>query len=417
MRSSVLLAAGPGFSIDAVTCVDDHRGWSPAEVGTSYRVVLVRRGTFRRMANGRPAVADPTMAYLGLPGDEEHFAHPSGGDVCTSLSLSPALWHTLTCTDTPTGPLASPAAITPTGTLPNATAITPTGTLPSAITPTGTLASATAITPADTLTDATTVPVGTVPVGTVTTAFTSVAITDTPGDAAPKALKGPLCGPLAVTSSIALTGTPARSSADTSASALDATTVCTLTGAAADAGTGGGGVRPSRSTLYVDARLDLAHRRVLRAARDGDTAFELTESLLRLLSQALGPIATTPEAGGAAAAITGTAREAITAGHPAATGLLPLAALLNVSPYRLSRAFTRELGISLTHYRNRVRVGQALDRLEQGEASLATLAADLGFSDQAHLTRTIRRHLGHTPTAVRRLLPPPPGTATPSHSH
>jgi AraC-like DNA-binding protein len=78
--------------------------------------------------------------------------------------------------------------------------------------------------------------------------------------------------------------------------------------------------------------------------------------------------------------------------------------LLGVSPYRLSRAFTRELGVSLTRYRNRMRVARALDRLEQGELRLAALAADLGFADQAHLCRTMREHLGHTPTALRRLL-------------
>jgi AraC-like DNA-binding protein len=106
------------------------------------------------------------------------------------------------------------------------------------------------------------------------------------------------------------------------------------------------------------------------------------------------------------AAIADAAREAIAADHPAAGGLMSLAGLLAVSPYQLSRAFTRELGVSLTHYRNRVRVGRALDRLEGGEPSLAGLAADLGFADQAHLTRTIRRHVGHTPAALRRLLTP-----------
>jgi AraC-like DNA-binding protein len=98
------------------------------------------------------------------------------------------------------------------------------------------------------------------------------------------------------------------------------------------------------------------------------------------------------------------ARSVIGDGHPAAAGLIPLATLLNVSPYRLSRAFTRELGVSLTRYRNRVRVAHALDRLEAGEPSLADLAADLRFSDQAHLCRTMREHLGHTPTALRKLL-------------
>jgi AraC-like DNA-binding protein len=45
-----------------------------------------------------------------------------------------------------------------------------------------------------------------------------------------------------------------------------------------------------------------------------------------------------------------------------------------------------------------------MERLEQGEQSLARLAADLGFADQAHLTRTVREHLGHPPAALRRIL-------------
>ncbi|MEV0594871.1 helix-turn-helix domain-containing protein [Nonomuraea cavernae] len=267
MRSAVRLGAGQGFVIDAVTCADDHRGWSAAETSSGYRVVLVRQGRFRRMADGRPAMVDPTMAYLGVPGEEEHFAHPAGGDVCTSLCLSAELWRLL-----------------------------------------------------------------------------------------------------------------------------------------AGAETG-----PVRSTLYVDARLDLTHRRLLTAARGGDGAFELTEALLSLLSATLAQA--TPATGsrhasssGSTTAIVDAARESVVAGAPAAAGLLPLAESLAVSPYQLSRAFTRELGVSLTHYRNRVRVGQALDRLENGEPSLALLAADLGFADQAHLTRTIRRHVGHTPSALRRLL-------------
>ncbi|NUP21532.1 MAG: helix-turn-helix transcriptional regulator [Streptomyces sp.] len=114
-----------------------------------------------------------------------------------------------------------------------------------------------------------------------------------------------------------------------------------------------------------------------------------------------------PSSGRELPSLVDAAREVIAADHPAAGGLLSLAELLAVSPFQLSRAFTRELGISLTHYRNRVRVSRALERLESGEPSLATLAADLGFADQAHLTRTIRRHVGHTPTAVRRLLTSP----------
>jgi len=98
------------------------------------------------------------------------------------------------------------------------------------------------------------------------------------------------------------------------------------------------------------------------------------------------------------------ARAAIQADHPAAQALMPLAALLSISPFRLSRAFSNEMGVSLTRYRNHVRLKRVLDRLEEGEDNLAVLAADLQFADQAHLCRTVRQHLGHTPTALRRLL-------------
>ncbi|WP_406503227.1 helix-turn-helix domain-containing protein [Streptomyces sp. NBC_00212] len=114
------------------------------------------------------------------------------------------------------------------------------------------------------------------------------------------------------------------------------------------------------------------------------------------------------------------AREAITEAHPLSDTLLSLAKLLGASPYRLSRAFPRELGVTVTHYRQRVRIGRALDRLEAGENSLSTLAADLGYADQTHLTRTMRQHLGHTPTALRRLLrartvsDPTPGSELPT---
>jgi AraC-like DNA-binding protein len=70
--------------------------------------------------------------------------------------------------------------------------------------------------------------------------------------------------------------------------------------------------------------------------------------------------------------------------------------------------------VSLTRYRNRVRVSRALQRLEDGERNLAALAADLGFADQAHLCRTIRTHLDHTPTALRCLLGPRSSGHTPT---
>jgi AraC-like DNA-binding protein len=262
VHSSRDLALRPDFAARAVDCVDDHRDWSAAEHCTEYRLVLVRRGRFRRRSKGLAADVDPTVGYFSVPGDEEHFAHPAGGDVCTALSLSPKLWRLLF-----------------------------------------------------------------------------------------------------------------------------------------------GDTRLTTPTVYVDGALDLAHRRFLAAARTADVDYAMAEGLLVLFRTAAGQAADLPASGRRGdRTIVDQARAAIVANHPASTGLFPLADLLGVSPYRLSRAFPRQLGVSLTRYRNRVRVGRALDRLEAGEPSLALLAADLGFADQAHLTRTLREHTTHPPTTLRRLL-------------
>lgn len=294
VRSAVRLATGPEFTLRVVACQDDHRGWSAPEERIGHELVLVRRGRFRRRVRGEVADVDPTVGYLSAPGDEERFAHPSGGDLCTSICVGEGLW-------------------------------------------------------------------------------------------------------------------PAEGAS---------------------------------SVLYVDAQLDLAHRRLLAATRSGDVDYALVEQLLVLLSGVLDTVTATggaDDATGSSATAPGRpnpsdatgshprtatrsagrvpeanarnlaarARAAILDADPAAHGLLPLAAHLGVSPYRLSRVFTREMGVSLTRYRNRVRVGRALDRLEAGEPNLALLAAELGFADQAHLTRTVRAHVGRTPAALRRLLDPP----------
>ena len=278
--SSTELVVGRGFTVTDVQCGGHGRGWSGLESPGSFRLVLVRRGRFRRRVRSGVAELDRTVGYLGVPREEEHFAHPAGGDVCTSVGVAPALWRELV---------------------------------------------------------------------------------------------------------------------------------------------GEHGALP-RAAFYVDAGLELVHRRALRAAGDaaGDAHFAVAEQLTALVVGAVrqvvnGPLPGSGRSADADAAMVAAARAAILVGHPSADGLFPLAELLGVSPYRLSRAFPRTVGVSLTRFRNRVRVGRAVDRLAQGEPSLATLAADLGFADQAHLTRMVREHLGDTPTALRRLLAAAPVGATPAH--
>jgi AraC-like DNA-binding protein len=66
--------------------------------------------------------------------------------------------------------------------------------------------------------------------------------------------------------------------------------------------------------------------------------------------------------------------------------------------------FSQLTGSTVSQYRNRLRVSRALQRIADGEQDLAGLAADLGFTDHAHLTRTIRAATGHPPSACRLLL-------------
>ena len=257
MRTATPLLRHPDFGIAAVRCRDDHTGWSAPEPTRAYGLVLTRRGGFRRAGRGGPEFVDPTVAYLTVPGEEEHFAHPNGGDDCTSLHLSERLWREL---------------------------------------------------------------------------FAE---------------------------------------------------------------------RPVPAVVHVDARVDLAHRLLLRSAARADADFAAAERLVRLVGAATGPAV---DGAGRGRRLIERARAALHDGHPDAAGLIPLARALGVSPYRLSREFQALVGVPLTRYRNRLRVGRVLDRLEDGVDSLADLAAELGFADQAHLTRTVRAQVGHTPGELRRLL-------------
>lgn len=76
------------------------------------------------------------------------------------------------------------------------------------------------------------------------------------------------------------------------------------------------------------------------------------------------------------------------------------AAAAGVSPRTLQRLFAEHLGVSPAWVVRRWRIVEAADRAAAGEPVVwADLAADLGYSDQAHLVRDFRAHLGTTPAA------------------
>ncbi|WP_284619880.1 AraC family transcriptional regulator [Aquabacterium humicola] len=73
---------------------------------------------------------------------------------------------------------------------------------------------------------------------------------------------------------------------------------------------------------------------------------------------------------------------------------------MGIAPQSLSRGFHRAYGTSPKRYRLEMRALQALRRLPAWPGSLATLAAETGFADQAHLTRSLVALTGQTPTQL-----------------
>ena len=80
-----------------------------------------------------------------------------------------------------------------------------------------------------------------------------------------------------------------------------------------------------------------------------------------------------------------------------------LADELSLSPRQLERQFRAEVGVSAKTLARLIRFSEAHDRLlAQPEVPLAALAYDLGFADQAHLTRDFRALSHLTPGAFAR---------------
>lgn len=86
----------------------------------------------------------------------------------------------------------------------------------------------------------------------------------------------------------------------------------------------------------------------------------------------------------------------------AQNGLVPVnhvAALTGVSERQLQRKFEEQIGISPKRYAGITRMQHALRMLRKrpGNISLAGIACDAGFFDQAHLTREMKNLSGLTP--------------------
>jgi AraC-like DNA-binding protein len=83
------------------------------------------------------------------------------------------------------------------------------------------------------------------------------------------------------------------------------------------------------------------------------------------------------------------------------TPLRSVAAALGWSERTLRRRFVTELGIGPDRLRQLARVGRAREALHRPGASIAATAIDVGYCDQAHLTRDFARFCGYSPAEWR----------------
>ena len=84
--------------------------------------------------------------------------------------------------------------------------------------------------------------------------------------------------------------------------------------------------------------------------------------------------------------------------------LRAFAAQAGVHPVHFAATFRRFVGCSLGEYQRRRRFEDARQKIADRRMTLAEIAVDAGFADQAHLTRTFKRFSGMTPSAYRTFL-------------
>jgi AraC family transcriptional regulator len=80
-----------------------------------------------------------------------------------------------------------------------------------------------------------------------------------------------------------------------------------------------------------------------------------------------------------------------------------LAAVVGLSVSHFNVLFREAVGLSPHQYLIRRRIERAKDLLSEGKLSISQIAAESGFAHQSHLARHMRRMLGVTPMALRKL--------------
>ena len=78
-----------------------------------------------------------------------------------------------------------------------------------------------------------------------------------------------------------------------------------------------------------------------------------------------------------------------------------LASLCEMNPFRFSRCFKKETGVTFQEYLVRLRIREALRLLDNPNASITDIAFTVGFNDTSYFSRTFKKYMNHSPSEFR----------------
>jgi AraC-like DNA-binding protein len=159
-------------------------------------------------------------------------------------------------------------------------------------------------------------------------------------------------------------------------------------------------------THLIDSRLDLSHRLLVRAIRAGSEPWLVEFRAVEIIDRSLA---------GRAIPCRGRSRRVdhreliariveLLRDAPTPLSFSGLARDVGYSTVHLTRAFRETTGVTMSEFRQRIRMSRVLDQLEAGADDLATVAIENGFSDHSHMTRAMAARLDLPPSRVRNLL-------------
>ncbi|MGD1068087.1 MAG: AraC family transcriptional regulator [Vulcanimicrobiaceae bacterium] len=162
--------------------------------------------------------------------------------------------------------------------------------------------------------------------------------------------------------------------------------------------------RPFRAThAHLDAQAQLRARMLRRVLLAGDAdPLLVEEAALALITSLAG--ARTPQLDAARRTTVVRAQAFIAEHFRESVSLRDVAHAARTSPFALARAFPIATGTTLHRALVALRLAAALDALAEGATDLARVAVDAGFAHHSHLTATMRRTFGTTPSALRERL-------------